>query len=73
MKKTRKKFAEALARNNLTAYKLGKILGVGIPTVYYWLWGESVPKVDTMLKLTKILHISAQEVLEMFAEGGEDE
>lgn len=68
MKKTREKFEEALKKNNLTAYKLGKILGVGKPTVYYWLWGESVPKVGTMLKLTEILNVSAQEILEMFAE-----
>lgn len=68
MKKTRKRFEEALKKNNLTAYKLGRILGVGKPTVYYWLWGDSVPKVDTMLKLTKILNISAEEMLEMFAD-----
>lgn len=68
MKKTRKRFEEALQRKNLTPYKVSKILGVGIPVAYYWLWGDSVPTIENLIKLKEILGVSGDEILEMFAE-----
>ena len=68
MKKTRKKFQKALKEKNLSIYGLAKILNVGKSVVYYWLWGDSVPNVQNLIRIKDILNISGDEVLEMFAE-----
>lgn len=68
MKKTRKKFERALQRKNLSPYKVAKILGVGVPVAYYWLWGNTVPVIENLIKLKEILGVSGDEILEMFAE-----
>lgn len=64
---------KAIERAGLNPMRLSIILGYSRYTVYKWIRGKSQPNAGTMLKLTKILRISAQEVLEMFTEGGEDE
>lgn len=68
MKKTRKKFEKGLKKANLSPYKLAKILDVGIPVAYYWLWGDSVPNIQNLIRLKKLLNVSGDEILEMFAE-----
>ena len=68
MKKTRKKFERVLQRKNLSPYKVAKILGVGITVPYYWLWGDSAPTIENLIKLKEILGVSGDEILEMFAE-----
>ena len=66
----RKTFADLLQSRSITAYKLGRMLGYkGGNTVYKWIYGKSEPNAATMLKLIKILEISAEEMLQMFAEG----
>lgn len=72
MKKTRKKFQAALKKANITLYQLAKIVGVGVPVAYYWLWGDSVPAIGNLIKIKNALNISADEVLEMFLENATD-
>lgn len=66
--KKRTKFQELLKAQSITAYKLSKILGYKDHAVYQWIYGRGEPSAATMLKLTEILNVSAQEILEMFAE-----
>lgn len=66
--KKRTKFQELLKDRKMTAYRLSKILGYKDHAVYKWIYGKGEPNAETMLKLTEILNISAQEILKMFAE-----
>lgn len=68
-KKKRKSFYELLKKRNMTAYKLSQMLGYkDAYTVYKWIYGKSEPNAATMLRLTRILKVSAKEILEIFAE-----
>lgn len=65
----RKQFADLLQSRNITAYKLSGLLGYRDRTaVYKWIYGKGEPNAATMLKLMKILEVSAEEILRMFAE-----
>lgn len=68
MKKTRKRFQKALKKNNLSIYKLAKALNIGKSIAYHWLWGDTVPSLQNLIKLKTILNVSGDEILEMFAE-----
>ena len=68
MKRTRKKYEKALKKKGLSTYKIAKLVGVGAPVAYYWLWGDSVPTIGNLIKLKSILGVSGDEILEMFAE-----
>lgn len=64
-------FADLLQSRKITAYKLSKILGYkdsSRTTVYKWVQGKAEPNAATMLKLTEILDVSAEEILRIFAE-----
>ena len=70
--KKRQAFADLLRSRNITASKLGKVLGYkdkSYTTVYKWIYGESAPNAATMLKLMEILDVGAEEILRIFAEG----
>jgi plasmid maintenance system antidote protein VapI len=69
--KKRKKFDLLLREREITAPKLAKDLGVTGQAVYGWVWGRGTPTPRNMIRLTKILNISAEEVLELFAENEE--
>lgn len=71
MKKIRKKFQKALTENNLSIYKLANDLNIGKSVAYHWLWGDTVPNIQNLIRLKKILNVSGDEILEMFAEEGE--
>lgn len=63
-------FADLLKSRNVTAYKLTKELGYkddSRSTVYKWVQGVSEPNAATMLKLTEILDVEADELLRIFA------
>lgn len=71
--KRRKKLYELLRKKNLSAFKLAKELGYSNETtVYKWLYGKGSPNALTMLRLTVILGVSAEEILEIFAEEATD-
>ena len=70
--KKRQAFADLLRSRNITACKLGQMLGYkdkSYTTVYKWVYGQSAPNAATMLKLMEILDVSAEEILRIFAEG----
>lgn len=64
----RKRFAALLQSRGITAYQLAKQLGRDKTSVYKWIYGIGEPNARTMLKLMMILDVSAQEILEIFAE-----
>lgn len=69
--KRRTRLENLLKSRKITAYKLASLLGYKDSTgttVYKWIYGVSEPNATTMLKLTEILDVSAQEILEIFAE-----
>ena len=69
--KRRTRLENLLKSRKITAYKLAQALGYKDETrttVYKWIYGISEPNAATMLKLTEILEVSAQEILEIFAE-----
>ena len=68
----RKKMDQLLEQKGMTAYALAKEVGYKPQTVYNWLYGCGTPTPTVMLKMMKVLNISAQEVLEIFAEGDEE-
>lgn len=69
MKKRRIKFENLLKERNLTAYELSDWLGYRDHyTVYKWIYGKGEPNAATMLKLTVLLEVSAEEILKIFAE-----
>ena len=66
----RKEFARVLRLRGITAYKLSQMLGLKDKThVYKWIYGKGAPNAATMLRLMDILDVSAEEILQMFAEG----
>ena len=71
--KQRYKLARILEKNKMSAYALAKTLGYKPQTVYNWVYGCGTPTPGVMLKLTKILNVSGDEILEMFAEGSDEE
>jgi transcriptional regulator with XRE-family HTH domain len=69
--KRREKFEALLRSRGITAYKLAKELGYADSsrtTVYKWIYGKSEPNAATMLKLTVLLDVTAEEILKIFAE-----
>lgn len=69
--KRRTRFENLLKSRKITAYKLASLLGYKDSTkttVYKWIYGLGEPNAAMMLKLTEILGVSAQEILEIFAE-----
>ncbi len=64
-------FENLLKARKITAYKLSQMLGykdASKTTVYKWIYGRSEPNAATMLQLTEILSVSAEEILKIFAE-----
>ena len=67
--KKRKKLAQLLEQKGMSAYALAKAVGYKPQTVYNWLYGHGTPTPTVMLKMIKVLDISAQKILEIFSEG----
>ena len=70
--KPRKKLAQILEQKGMSAYALAKAIDYKPQTVYNWVYGHGTPTPAVMLKLIKILGVSAMEILQMFAENTED-
>ena len=66
--KQRKKLIQVLEQKGMSAYALAKAIGYKPQTVYNWIYGHGTPTPAVMLKMTKIFGVSAQEILEIFAE-----
>ena len=69
MKATRiEKLIRILDKKGMSGYALAIAVGYKPQTVYNWIYGHGTPTPAVMLKLTKILEISAREILEVFAD-----
>lgn len=66
--KQREKLARILEQKGMSAYALAKAVGYKPQTAYNWVYGCGTPTPAVMLKMTKVLGVSAQEILEIFAE-----
>ena len=64
----KKAFENLLQSRKITAYQLAKELGCGHSRVYKWVYGVAEPNAKTLLRLTKMLDVSAEEILHIFAE-----
>ena len=64
----REKLSQLLEQKGMSAYALAKALEYKPQTVYNWLYGHGTPTPAVMLKMVKVLGISAQEILEIFAD-----
>lgn len=64
----REKLSQLLKQKDMSAYVLAKALEYKPQTVYNWLYGHGTPTPAVMLKMVKVLGISAQEILEIFAD-----
>lgn len=66
--KQRKKLIQVLEQKGMSAYALAKAIGYKPQTVYNWIYGHGTPTPAVMLKMIKIFGVSAQEILEIFAD-----
>lgn len=67
--KQRERLVQILEKKGMSAYALAKALGYKPQTVYNWVYGHGTPTPAMMLKMVKIFGVSAQEILEVFADG----
>lgn len=66
--KQRKKLARVLEQKKMSAYALAQAIGYKPQTVYNWVYGHGTPTPAIMLKIAKLLNVSGDEILEIFAE-----
>lgn len=67
--KKRTLLSNLLKERGITAYKLSAMLGYKDKTaIYKWIYGKSEPNAKTMLKLSEILNVSAEEILKIFSD-----
>lgn len=67
-KKINQCFKTLLKNKSISPYDLAKELDIKPQSVYRYIWGEREPNARTMLKLMKILNVSAETILTIFAE-----
>ncbi len=67
-KKINQSFKMLLKNKSISPYDLAKELDIKPQSVYRYIWGEREPNARTMLKLMKILNVSAETILTIFAE-----
>ncbi|MGO5550056.1 helix-turn-helix domain-containing protein [Lachnospiraceae bacterium LCP19S3_B12] len=59
-----KKYAELLAKNNISSYKVSKDTGLYSPLFSEWKSGKSVPKVDKIKIIADYFDVSIEYFLE---------
>ena len=59
-----KKYAELLAKNNISSYKVSKDTGLYSPLFSEWKSGKSVPKVDKIKIIADYFGVSIEYFLE---------
>ena len=53
-----------MVKNNISVSKLQDILGFTSPqAIYKWFWGQSLPSVDNLVILSRILNVSIEDIL----------
>ena len=62
--KTGKNIKSLLARKKLSVLQLQDILGFTSPqAIYKWFWGQSLPSVDNLVILSRVLEVSIEDIL----------
>ena len=62
--KTGNNIKALMVKNNISVTKLQDILGFTSPqAIYKWFWGQSLPSVDNLVILYRILHVSIEDIL----------
>jgi transcriptional regulator with XRE-family HTH domain len=64
-------FKKLLNSNNETQQQVAEKLGVTQALVSYWAVGKGRPKYEQLIKLSTILKISTDELIQIFKKGGE--
>lgn len=52
------RFAELLKQHNMTAYKVGKELGIAQSTLSDWKTGKATPKIDKIQKIAQFFGVT---------------
>lgn len=66
-KEIRVEFCKLIKEKGFTKYSLGKAMGIDKALVYLWSYGKQNPTIEHLIKLKKLLNVSGDELLEMFA------
>ena len=62
--KTGNNIKALMVKNNISVVKLQDILGFTTPqAIYKWFWGQSLPSVDNLVILSKVLNVSIEDIL----------
>ena len=62
--KTGKNIKSLLIKCNISVSKLQDILGFTSPqAIYKWFWGQSLPSVDNLVILSRLLNVSIEDIL----------
>ena len=62
--KTGNNIKALMVKNNISVSKLQDILGFTSPqAIYKWFWGQSLPSVDNLVILSRILNVSIEDIL----------
>ena len=62
--KTGKNIKSLMARSNISVLQLQDILGFTSPqAIYKWFWGQSLPSVDNLVILSRVLKVSIEDIL----------
>ena len=62
--KTGKNIKSLMTRSNISVLQLQDILGFTSPqAIYKWFWGQSLPSVDNLVILSRVLKVSIEDIL----------
>ena len=65
-KATGERIRELLKKNGYTVKDIQKFMGFENPqAIYKWISGRSLPSIDNFLILSKVLHTSIEDILDM--------
>lgn len=63
LEKTGHKIMELLQKSNISVKTLANTLGVSNQSVYKWINGKSLPTLENMYQISKILNVPIDEIL----------
>lgn len=66
-----KEFLKLLVENGLKQKELAKELGVTTQTIHFWIIGRNKPSLEHVLKMSKLMDMSIDEICDIFWKKGE--
>ena len=63
MEEIRKKLIEEIKQAGISQTELAKKIGVGQPTISYYMKGKKMPSMETFANLCEVLDLDANEIL----------